>query len=117
MPRRIDRAGRRTHLHGHRQRRTRSNWVVGGLVDSHWLKALDRKWFLAVDCQVPVGQQIFVMDFDPGNDQFVFVRRQFTGQKRAIKKSVTATWRLVVGMNVGHMMAFNAHKDIRMSNP
>jgi len=34
------------------------------------------KWFLAVCGQIPVSQQIFVMNFDPCDNQLVLVRRQ-----------------------------------------
>jgi hypothetical protein len=57
------------------------------------------------------------MNFDPGNDQFVFVRRQFTGQKRAIKNGVNRYLALVVSMDVRHMMALNIAKEHANKKP
>jgi len=49
------------------------------------IKPFDWKRSLAVYSQVPVGKQIFLMNFDLRDDQLVLVWWQFTSQKRPIK--------------------------------
>jgi len=58
---------------------------VDGVLQFSLVKSFDWKRFLAVYSQVPVGKQIFLMNFDLCYDQLVFVRRQFTSQNRSVK--------------------------------
>jgi hypothetical protein len=51
------------------------------------------KRFLTVYGQIPVSEQIFLMNLDPCDDQLVLVGRQSTCQKRFVKKiEYTATF-------------------------
>ena len=57
------------------------------------------------------------MNFNPCDDQFVFVRRQFTCQECSVKNRVYRYFSLIIRMYVWHMVFLGISKKHTYENP
>jgi len=81
------------------------------------VKSLYWKWFPAIHSQIPVRQQIIVVNFDPCDNKLMLVWRKFTSQKSSVKNRVNSNLPLIICMNIGHMKFLGIPKEHTDQNP
>jgi len=75
------------------------------------VEPFDGKRSFAIDGQFPVGQQIFMMDFDPGNNQFLLVERQISRQQRTVENGIDGDFALLIRMDMRHRMLLDVAEE------